>query len=524
MRLQRLFVMAAGLLLLAASPGLARKWTDLTGKFSVEAELVEIKGDQVVLKRSTGAVITVPLARLSEVDRQYLQSLGKPGPKPPEGGPATQPAVVPQDETLAADLKKGGTVTIRANGEPVANVLVQIEKATGNRIRIVDQFGGDDKKLLAKRVSLNLPGKPFWEAVEAMTAAAGVKFRAVKHGVLELSTEGPQFDKIRVLGPPTAVGAFQVYPGFDDFFDQAMVVVRSEPRFGEPQLRGYHAEITLPGGKQIQYKPDFLFSTSNVHTGELTLRIKDLPAGTTKAQEIKLEVRLAIASDPQAFTLPPLGELLPKSVKVGSGAVYVTRAELDSESSDRQTFAVELVAEGLPFDLKDMVLVDTAGNRVSSAGGGGSKQDQRQNVTLRFPRAKISGDASKSQLVVEVPGTAATTIGPLGDVAARPVPVGAGIVRITKADLVQQSGRREFEVRVEFDGFPLTPEQVALVGPGSQSLQPTGYGSGGNSAQFWFDPAQIRGKAESYRLTLQAPTKSTEHILRSTFRDVPLAK
>ncbi len=518
-------MLAVGLLLLVALPALARKWMDSTGKYSVEAELVEVQGDKVVLKKSTGSVITMPVARLSKADQEYLQSLAKPGPKPPGDSPATQPAVVPRDEKLAAELEKGSIVSIRASGQPVGSVLAQIDKATGNRVRIVGEFGGDDEQILSKRVSLNLQEKPFWEAVDAAAAAAGVKFRGIRNGTVELSTEGPRFGKIQVVGEPTVVGAFQVYPGFHDFFGNAVIVIRPEPRLGEPQVRSYQAEITLPDGKQIQYKPDFMFNTSTIHTGELTLRIKpDLPKGTKKAQQIKLEARLAIASAWKAFTLPPLGELVPKHTKVGSGTVYVTQAELTGK--DRQRYAVALVAEGLTFDLKDIVLVDMAGNRVTSSGGGSSKQDNQQNVSLSFTRSKISGDPGKSQLAFEVPGAGEKTIGLLGDLAPKSAPAGATIVRITRADMMKQpDGTECFEVRIEFDGFPPSREQVALVGGGTQPLEPTGWGRAGYSAyQFWFNPAQIRGEAESYRLRLQAPTKVTEHVLRATFSDVPLAK
>ncbi len=529
MRLERMFILAVGLLLLAASPAPARKWTDSTGEFSVEAELVEVKSDQVVLKKSTGSVITVPIARLSKADQEYLQSLSKPGAKPREDSPATRPAVVPQDEKLAAELQNGGMVSIRASGQPVGSVLAQIEKATGNRIRIVDQFGRDDEKILAKRVSLDLQAKPFWEAIDAVAASAGVKVRALSNGTLELSTEGPQFDRIKVLGATTVVGAFQVYPGFDDFFEQAMIIVRPEPRFGEPQLRGYQAEITLPDGKQIQYKPGFMFNTSNVHTGELTLRIDtddlNVPEGTKKARGIKVEARLAVASDPKAFTLPPLGELVPRPVTVDKGTVYVTRAESPSKSPEEQMFEVELLAEGLTFELKDIVLIDAAGNRVESFGHGGSKQDDRQDVSLSFQRQEISGDPGKCRLAFQVPGTGEKTIGPLGDLAAKSAPAGVTLVRVTRANMMKQSdGTESFEVRIEFDGFPASREQVALVGEATQPLKPQGWGGGGNMAQFEFDAAQIRGKAESYRLKLEAPTKVTEHVLNATFTDVPLAK
>ena len=82
MKLHRSTILLGSVLLLAASPAWARKWTDNAGKFSVEAELVEIKDDSVVLKKSTGSLITVPIARLSAADRGYLRSLKQSAPEP----------------------------------------------------------------------------------------------------------------------------------------------------------------------------------------------------------------------------------------------------------------------------------------------------------------------------------------------------------------------------------------------------------------------------------------------------------
>ena len=144
---------------------------------------------------------------------------------------------------------------------------------------------------------------------------------------------------------------------------------------------------------------------------------------------------------------------------------------------------------------------------------------------MSFTRAKITGDPGKCRLAFEVPGTGEKTIGPLGDLAPKSAPAGATIVRITKADTKKQpDGRVDFEVRIEFDGFLASRDGVTLIGTGGRPLAPTGWGGGGNFAQFSFDFAQIRGKAESYRLRLQAPTKVTEHVIQATFSDVPLAK
>jgi hypothetical protein len=61
----------------ADDPAATRTWTDDTGKFTVEAELEELRDDQVVLKRADGTRITVPLERLSTTDRRYLASQAK---------------------------------------------------------------------------------------------------------------------------------------------------------------------------------------------------------------------------------------------------------------------------------------------------------------------------------------------------------------------------------------------------------------------------------------------------------------
>ena len=66
-----------------------RLWTDTTGKFSVEAELMETRQGSVVLKKASGSTVTVPLARLSNADREYLKTVAKPVANPPKGNGLT---------------------------------------------------------------------------------------------------------------------------------------------------------------------------------------------------------------------------------------------------------------------------------------------------------------------------------------------------------------------------------------------------------------------------------------------------
>ncbi len=52
-----------------------RTWRDNSGKFTLEAELVEADDEQVVLKTAQGRTVKVPRARLSEADRRHLETL-----------------------------------------------------------------------------------------------------------------------------------------------------------------------------------------------------------------------------------------------------------------------------------------------------------------------------------------------------------------------------------------------------------------------------------------------------------------
>jgi hypothetical protein len=75
--------------------GQHRTWTDSTGRFSVEAELAEIKQDSVVLKKASGSTVTVPLSRLSDADREYLKALPRPDAQPSRGEGTRAPLSFP---------------------------------------------------------------------------------------------------------------------------------------------------------------------------------------------------------------------------------------------------------------------------------------------------------------------------------------------------------------------------------------------------------------------------------------------
>ncbi|XZE52421.1 SHD1 domain-containing protein [Planctomycetaceae bacterium SH139] len=53
----------------------AETWTDKTGAFSVEAEYVGVNGSNVLLKKSDGTTISVPIAKLSDESRAQAKKL-----------------------------------------------------------------------------------------------------------------------------------------------------------------------------------------------------------------------------------------------------------------------------------------------------------------------------------------------------------------------------------------------------------------------------------------------------------------
>jgi len=109
----------------------ARTWTDSSGTFTIVAQLVSSRNGLVALKRTdNGQTITLPVERLSEADRRYLQDLAA---QPGNSAPA-KPAV-PQtfDDKVQSALAllggKGDDYTVSASGANVDEVFALTDLA-----------------------------------------------------------------------------------------------------------------------------------------------------------------------------------------------------------------------------------------------------------------------------------------------------------------------------------------------------------------------------------------------------------
>ena len=60
-----------------APPARLRTWKDASGKYTIRATLVQVENGVVELKKQDGAILKVPVAKLSQVDQRYLRTQQK---------------------------------------------------------------------------------------------------------------------------------------------------------------------------------------------------------------------------------------------------------------------------------------------------------------------------------------------------------------------------------------------------------------------------------------------------------------
>jgi hypothetical protein len=169
-------LVSAIVLVLQASNAHARKWTDKTGKFSVEADYVDLTDGKVVLKKTDGNVISVPLDRLSDADQQYVESQRNPQKYvtfPKAGVKLIQPRGFFEVESFEGFHQESTTASVIALKipDPYAAAIVAFDaktlKANGMTLQSKEDITIDGKKGILLSVLQSANGTDYvkWVAV-----------------------------------------------------------------------------------------------------------------------------------------------------------------------------------------------------------------------------------------------------------------------------------------------------------------------------------------------------------------------
>ncbi len=181
--MRSVFVALVSLLLVVGSePCDARTWTDDSGVFTVEAELVEIVGDRVRLQRTNGKVITVPLEKLSDADRRYLRTLDEPG----RGGDGAAAEAQP---TGGRAVRRALTrpTTLKFIDVPLSDVADYLADLHGIDVVIDRPAIRKDGMNVEMPVTASVSDRPLAEALDQLLAQAGLAW-LIHHDVLWITT------------------------------------------------------------------------------------------------------------------------------------------------------------------------------------------------------------------------------------------------------------------------------------------------------------------------------------------------
>ena len=175
--LQQLLAIGLLLGLFAVATAESRTWKDTTGRFSIDAELIEHDDSQVVLKKPSGEEITVPLSKLSAADRAFIESLAK--------ADLPSPVTLGRSQTyrvrLGMEMTTSGTATGLVGIVPIPiewqeqSIRVVDEEKTPNVGRVTYRDLNDG----ARQMMISVPRLRRGE-----TASATVTYEVTRHGLV----------------------------------------------------------------------------------------------------------------------------------------------------------------------------------------------------------------------------------------------------------------------------------------------------------------------------------------------------
>lgn len=183
------------------SPSLARKWTSRSGGFSVEAELVDVRDGNAVLKKEDGTEVSVPLSKLSLADVRYIDGVIK-SAEAGVGGRAEGLSMAPA-KTPPAETKQGPAAKQVGAGSP-RSLRYRWTKDQAFQYRVETEL-----QLSAGVETLEGTVHYSVKSVDSAGVAEIVFFERVTRSQREGAVAGPRYVPLRSpLHPPS-----RYYPG-----------------------------------------------------------------------------------------------------------------------------------------------------------------------------------------------------------------------------------------------------------------------------------------------------------------------
>jgi CubicO group peptidase (beta-lactamase class C family) len=169
-------MLASVLLALLAGTSLARTWSDASGKFTIEAELVEVKDGQVVLRKADGSEIKLPVSKLSAADRKHLESARPLAPAAAAPVADTEISELLEEARQQSDVPAMAGAIVTSNGLVAMGVTGVRKRGTETLATAGDlwHLGSDTKAMTATLVArLVEQGRLKWDTTLADVFADG---------------------------------------------------------------------------------------------------------------------------------------------------------------------------------------------------------------------------------------------------------------------------------------------------------------------------------------------------------------
>lgn len=194
-----------------------REWTDTTGMFKVDAVLLKVEGKEAHLKRQDEKVVVVPIAKLSDADREYCREFAKSvqDKLKAEGMVSERLKAI---ETLEKQLRGFFSDSMEVDSNPLTSVQ-KVTKATELATALEQSLGGlkvmcrvvdvtavaTDQKTLQVEVAWLLPSSLRWSNIMEVPRNATIESLKLGqivelHGRIFLSSN--QVKDIRRAGYP----------------------------------------------------------------------------------------------------------------------------------------------------------------------------------------------------------------------------------------------------------------------------------------------------------------------------------